>query len=117
MHKWVLENRFDVLINRFDILKSTDDLCQGIIFYRPDGRLVKLLLFSKLLDKSPLTFIYFTTFKKKSQVSPTHTTKLFGFRYNFTFFDYMSTYVLELSFIMSSIIVWKIARLELYTSP
>ena len=48
-------------------------------FYRPDGRLVKLLLFSTMLDKSPLTFIYFTTFKKKSKVSPTHTTKLFGF--------------------------------------
>ena len=48
-------------------------------FYRPDGRIVKFLLFSMLLDKSLLTFIYFTTFKKKSQVSPTHTTKLFGF--------------------------------------
>ena len=63
----------------------------------PDSRFVKLLLFSTLLDKSPLTFIYFTTFKKKSQVSPTHTTKLLGFWYNFTFFDYMSNYVLQLS--------------------
>ena len=74
-------------------------------FYRPDGRLVKLLLLSTLLDKSPLIFVYFTTFKKESQVSPTHTTKLFGFWYNFTFFDYMSTYFLELSVIMLSIIV------------
>ena len=73
-------------------------------FCSSDGRLVKLLLLSTLLDKSPLTSIYFTTFKKKSQVSPTRTTKLFGFWYNFTFFDYMSTYVLELSFILLSII-------------
>ena len=73
-------------------------------FCSSDGRLVKLLLLSTLLDKCPLTFIYFTTFKKKIQVSPTHTTKLFGFWYNFTFFDYMSTYVLELSFILLSII-------------
>ena len=48
-------------------------------FVRSDGRLVKLLLSSTLVDKSPLTFIYFTTFEKKRQVSPTHTTKLFGF--------------------------------------
>ena len=34
---------------------------------RPDGRLVKLLLFSKLLDKSPRTFIYFTTFERKEE--------------------------------------------------
>ena len=72
-------------------------------FCSSDGRLVKLLLLSTLLDKSPLTFIHFTTFKKKCQVSPTHTTKLFGFWYTFTFFDYMSTYVLELSFILLSI--------------
>ena len=73
-------------------------------FCSSDGRIVKLLLLSTLLDKSPLTFIYFTSFKIKSQVSPTHTTKLFGFWYNFTFFDYMSTYVLKLSFILLSII-------------
>ena len=48
-------------------------------FCRSDGRFVKLLLSSTLVDKSPLTFIYLTTFEKKSQVSPTHTTKLFGF--------------------------------------
>ena len=69
-------------------------------FCRPDGRLIKVFLFSTLLVKSPLTSIYFTTFEKKSQVSPTQTTKLFGFWYNFTFFDYMSTYVLELSCIL-----------------
>ena len=51
-------------------------------FCTPNGRLVKLLLFSTVLDKSPLTSIHFTTFEKKSQVSPTHTTKLFGFWYN-----------------------------------
>ena len=37
-------------------------------FYWSDGRLVKLLLFSTLLDKSPLTFIYFTTFESKRKV-------------------------------------------------
>ena len=53
-------------------------------FCWPNGRLVKLLLFSTLLDKSPLTFIYLTTFESKRKVrSPLpHTTKLFGFRYN-----------------------------------
>ena len=80
-------------------------------FCRPEGRLIKLFLFSTLLEKSPLTSIYFTTFEKKSQVSPTHTTKLFGFWYNFTFFDYMSTYVLELLCILLSINLWKIVRL------
>ena len=37
-------------------------------FCRSDGRLVKLLLSSMLVDKSPLTFIYFTTFEKKRRV-------------------------------------------------
>ena len=37
-------------------------------FYRSDGRLVKLFLFSTLLDKSPLTSIYFATFEKKREV-------------------------------------------------
>ena len=50
-------------------------------FLQADGRLVKLSLFSTVLDKSPQTSIYFTTFEKKSQVSPTHTIKLFGFWY------------------------------------
>ena len=54
-------------------------------FCRPDGRLVKLLLFSKLLDKSPRTFIYCKTFEKKRRVrSPLpHTIKLFGFWHNY----------------------------------
>ena len=34
-------------------------------FCKPDGGLVKLFLFSTLLDKSPMTSIYFETFKKK----------------------------------------------------
>ena len=37
-------------------------------FCRPDGRLVKLFLFSTLLDKSPLTSIYFATLEKKTEV-------------------------------------------------
>ena len=37
-------------------------------FCRCDGRLIKLLLSSTLVDKSPLTFIYFTTFEKKRRV-------------------------------------------------
>ena len=37
-------------------------------FYRSDGRQVKLFLFSTLLDKSPLTSIYFATFEKKREV-------------------------------------------------
>ena len=67
----------------------------------PDGRLVTLLLFSTLLDKSPPTFIYFTTFKKKSQVSPTHTNKLFGFWYNTLYVLHNKTYAL---YIVRSII-------------
>ena len=54
-------------------------------FCKPNGRLVKLLLFSTVLDKSPLTSIHFTTFEKKCQVSPNHTTKLFGFWYLFIY--------------------------------
>ena len=49
-------------------------------FCRSDGRLAKLFLFSTLLDKSPLTSIYFATFEKKREVvSPNHTIKVFGF--------------------------------------
>ena len=47
-------------------------------FCRPDGRLVKLFLFSTLLDKSPLTSIYFATFEKKREVrSPLSTQSKF----------------------------------------
>ena len=38
------------------------------LFYTPDGRLVKLFIFSTLLHKSPLTSIYFATFEKKREV-------------------------------------------------
>ena len=64
-------------------------------FCRPDGRIVKLLLFSKLLDKSPQTFIYFTTFEKKRRVrSPLlHTIKLFGFWYNTYYINYKTNIV------------------------
>ena len=37
-------------------------------FCKPDCRLVKLFLFSTLLDKFPLTSIYFATFEKKTEV-------------------------------------------------
>ena len=37
-------------------------------FLQADGRLVKLSLFSRVLDKPPLTSIYFTTFEKKRKV-------------------------------------------------
>ena len=49
----------------------------------PDGRLIKLSLFSTVLDNSPLTSIYFTTFERKRKVRspPTQTIKHFGFWY------------------------------------
>ena len=72
-----------------------------IIFNRPDGRLVKLFLFPTLLHKSPLTSVYFATFEKKREVrSPLPHNQTFWLLVNFTFFDYMSTYVLELSYIL-----------------
>ena len=37
-------------------------------FCRSDGRLVKLFLFSTLLDMSPMTSIYFATFEKEREV-------------------------------------------------
>ena len=37
-------------------------------FCRSDGRLVKLFLFSTLLDTSPLTSIYFASFENKREV-------------------------------------------------
>ena len=36
--------------------------------YRSDGRLVKLFLFSTLLNTSPLTSVYFATFENKREV-------------------------------------------------
>ena len=37
-------------------------------FSMPDGRLIKLSLFSTVLGKSPLTSIYFTNFEMKRKV-------------------------------------------------
>ena len=51
-------------------------------FCKPDGRLVKLFVFPTLLDKSPLTSVYFASqlLKRKEKSGlPSHTTKLFGF--------------------------------------
>ena len=36
-------------------------------FCTPDGRLARLFRFSTLLDKSPLTSIYFATFERKGK--------------------------------------------------
>ena len=50
----------------------------GHNFCRSDGRLVKLSLFSTLLEKSPRTSIYFATFEKKTEVrSPLSTQSKF----------------------------------------
>ena len=63
--------------------------------------IVKLFLFPTLLDKSPLTSVYFATFEKKREVrSPLPHNQTFWLLVNFAFFDYMSTYVLELSYIL-----------------
>ena len=54
-----------------------------------DGRLVKLFLFSTLLDKSPLTFsfIYFTTLKAKEELGlPCPHNQTFWFLVKFHFF-------------------------------
>ena len=52
-------------------------------FCRPDGRLVKLFIFSTLLDKSPLTSVYFATFEKKGEVrSPLPHNRIFWFLVN-----------------------------------
>ena len=59
-------NLFIRTSNRFSRYQINSVGCCNI-FYRPDGRLVKLLLFSTL-DKSTLTFIYFTTFESKIKV-------------------------------------------------
>ena len=49
----------------------------------PDGRLVELFLFLTLLDKSPLTFVYFVTFAKKREVgSPLPHNQTFWFLVN-----------------------------------
>ena len=56
-------NRFTRTSNRFSRYQIN-----VVALFPSDGRLVKLFLFSTLLDKSPLTSIYFTTFEKKREV-------------------------------------------------
>ena len=71
-------------------------------FCRPDGRLVKLFLFPTLLDKSPLTSIYFATFEKKREVrSP--------LPHNGTFWFLVNTYIFKKGEIYQkpkTLIVW-----------
>ena len=62
-------------------------------FLQSDGRLVKLLLSSTLVDKSPLTFIYFTTFEKKRRVrSPLSTQP--------NFLVFVNTYIYDAWFLI-----------------
>ena len=44
-------------------------------FCSSDGRLVKLFFFSTILDKSPLTSIYFATFENEREVRSPLTTQ------------------------------------------
>ena len=85
-------------------------------FYTPDGRLVKLFLFSTLLHKSPLTSIYFTTFEKKREVrSPLPTQPnflVFGKFHLFRLYEY----VLQLSCILLNINVNNIVKLGARTN-
>ena len=60
--RWSCEGKYTII----DYIQDTHNYY--IIFCRPDGRLVKPLLFSTLLNKSPLTPIYFATFEKKREV-------------------------------------------------
>ena len=60
-------------------------------FCRSDGRLVKLFLFSTLLQKSPLTSIYFATFEKKREVRsplPTQPNFLVFSKYNIYIYNF-----------------------------
>ena len=60
--------------------------CCCIILTRPDGRLVKLFLFPTLLDKFPLTSVYFATFEKKREVrSPLPHYQTFWFLVNYKY--------------------------------
>ena len=73
----------------------------AFIFYWPDGRLVKLLLSSTLVDKSPLTFIYFTTFEKKRRVrSPLSTQPNFLVFGKYIYILQIVSYTLILYFII-----------------
>ena len=63
------------------------------LLYAADGRLVKLFLFSTLLDTSPLTSIYFATFENKREVrSPLPTQSkflVFGKFHLFSLYEYV----------------------------
>ena len=53
-----------------------------------NGRLVKLFLFPTLLDKSPLTYVYFATFEKKREIrSPLPHNQTFWFLVNISIMD------------------------------
>ena len=53
------------------------------------GRLVKLFLFPTLLDKSPLTSVYFTTFENKREVrSPLTHNQTFWFLVNNNIYNF-----------------------------
>ena len=60
-------------------------------FCRSDGRLVKLVLFSTLLHKSPLTCTYFATFEKKREIrSPLPHNRTFWFLANYYIVYYIT---------------------------
>ena len=53
---------------------------------------IQIDIFHLTRQVSPDFYVFHKFWKeKKGRVSPTHTTKLFGFWYSFTFFDYIST--------------------------
>ena len=60
-----LGNRFDAIIPKIQYSQEYTRLIPRHNVCRSDGRLVKLFLFSTLLDTSPLTSIYFTTFERE----------------------------------------------------
>ena len=62
LNVWCLKDRLDLLF-----LKAHETNVEAY-FFQADGRLLKLSLFSTVLDKSPLTSIYFITFEKKRKV-------------------------------------------------
>ena len=67
-------------------------------FCTPDGRLAKLFRFSTLLDKSPLTSIYFATFEKKREVRsplPTQSKFLVFGKYTYIYDAYVRICVLS----------------------
>ena len=74
-------------------------------FCRPDSLLEKLFLFSTLLDKSPLTSIYFATFEKKREVrSPISTQSKFLVFGKYNYSKSRNTAPLYLSFISNVVL-------------